>query len=307
VVKQIGVMADMRKLYKSILLLILIYILIINISLPQKEITIRTNINTQHNTIVELYKYINLNTKSIPEEYLINLKVEKIKDDLSYRSKNYNSDYSKIEFIKASKEEKTSLIGKYIYRFNPKTVQFKNLEGDKQDKGQKFLCEVFVYYSEKAITNQIPLCNYNDNQPFNIKFNQKIKESIILSHINSLIYSYTELPLKLPEKSKLINNLTKIDNIGSIGNVIKEIKIIDLSEKETEFSVNFGSKITTDENRIKSFKKDNKIINIKLNVELISQYDINKTENCYVDLYQPWYLLLPDTLYSSVQSCESIK
>jgi hypothetical protein len=122
-----------------------------------------------------------------------------------------------------------------------------------------------------------------------------------------LIYSYTELPLKLPEKSKLINNLTKIDNIGSIGNVIKEIKIIDLSEKETEFSVNFGSKITTDENRIKSFKKDNKIINIKLNVELISQYDVNKTENCYVDLYQPWYLLLPDTLYSSVQSCESIK
>ena len=277
-------------------------------SLPQKDLVHKSNINTQHNTIVEFYKYINLITKATPEEYLTNLNKEKVKEHLSYRTKNYNSDYSKIEFIKANtEEEKSSLIGKYTFNFNPEKVQFKPLEGDKQRTGQEFHCEIFIYYSEKSLTNQIPVCNYNGNQSFNIEFNQKIKESIILSNINSLLYSYNDLPLKIPEKSALINILAKTNNMGSIGNIIKDIKIIDLSEIETKFSVDFGKKFKADKKSIESFKKDNKIISIKLNVEVISQYDINKTENCFVELYQPWYLLLPDILYSSVVSCEEIK
>lgn len=277
-------------------------------SLPQKDLVHRSNINTQHNTIVEFYKYINLFTKATPEEYLTNLDKEKVKEYLSSRTKNYNSDYSKIEFIRANtEEEKSSLIGKYIFNFNPEKVQFKPLEGDKQGTGQEFLCEIFIYYSEKALTNQIPVCNYNGNQSFNIEFNQKIKESIILSNINSLLYSYKELPLKIPEKSAIINILSKPNNKGSIGNIIKNIKISDLSEIETEFSVEFGKKYQVDKKNIENYKKDNKIINIKLNVQVISQYDINKTEICFVELYQPWYLLLPNTLYSSVVSCEEIK
>ena len=277
-------------------------------SLPQKDLVHKSNINTQHNTIVEFYKYINLITKATPEEYLTNLNKEKVKEHLSYRTKNYNSDYSKIEFIKANtEEEKSSLIGKYTFNFNPEKVQFKPLEGDKQRTGQEFHFEIFIYYSEKSLTNQIPVCNYNGNQSFNIEFNQKIKESIILSNINSLLYSYNDLPLKIPEKSALINILAKTNNMGSIGNIIKDIKIIDLSEIETKFSVDFGKKFKADKKSIESFKKDNKIISIKLNVEVISQYDINKTENCFVELYQPWYLLLPDILYSSVVSCEEIK
>ena len=199
-------------------------------SLPQKDLVHKSNINTQHNTIVEFYKYINLITKATPEEYLTNLNKEKVKEHLSYRTKNYNSDYSKIEFIKANtEEEKSSLIGKYTFNFNPEKVQFKPLEGDKQRTGQEFHCEIFIYYSEKSLTNQIPVCNYNGNQSFNIEFNQKIKESIILSNINSLLYSYNDLPLKIPEKSALINILAKTNNMGSIGNIIKDIKIIDLS------------------------------------------------------------------------------
>ena len=212
-------------------------------SLPQKDLVHKSNINTQHNTIVEFYKYINLITKATPEEYLTNLNKEKVKEHLSYRTKNYNSDYSKIEFIKANtEEEKSSLIGKYTFNFNPEKVQFKPLEGDKQSTGQEFHCEIFIYYSEKALTNQIPVCNYNGNQSFNIEFNQKIKESIILSNINSLLYSYNDLPLKIPEKSAIINILAKTNNMGSIGNIIKDIKIIDLSEIETKFSVDFGKK-----------------------------------------------------------------
>ena len=304
--RQIGGIIDLRKLYISLLSPILIFGFLYIVYSSQKEVSVKTNINTQNNTIVEFYKYVNLHTRAIPREYITYKNKDKLIKELSYRSKNYNSKYSVIEFlvIDQPKEGKKILLGKYIFTFNSNTVNFTPIEGENSKNGQLFKCELSIYLHEGFITNQIPLCNYNDNQPFNIKFNQKIKESIILSHINSLIYSYTELPLKIPEKSKLINNLTKIDSIGSIGNVIKEIKIIDLSENETEFSVNFGSKITTDENRIKRFKKDNKIINVKLSVELISQYDINKTENCYVELYQPWYLLLPDTLYSSVQSCE---
>lgn len=298
----------MKKIYILLLSPILIFGFLYIVYSSQNGVSLKTNINTQHNTIVEFYKYINLHTSAIPEEYISRKNTNMIVEELSNRTKNYNSRYSDIEFIvlNEDKKEKKSLLGKYLFTFNSNTVNFTPIEGEKSNNEQFFKCELNIYLYEGLLENQIPLCNYNNNQSFNIEFNQKIKESVILSHINSLLYSYNELPLKLPEKSSTINNLSKRSTISNLGNIIKEIKIINLTETETEFSLKFGSKITTDKEKIESFKKDNKIITLKLTLQVVSQYDINKIENCFIDIYQPWYLLLPDTLYSSVASCEVV-
>ena len=217
----------MKKIYILLLSPILIFGFLYIVYSSQNGVSLKTNINTQHNTIVEFYKYINLHTSAIPEEYISRKNTNMIVEELSNRTKNYNSRYSDIEFIvlNEDKKEKKSLLGKYLFTFNSNTVNFTPIEGEKSNNEQFFKCELNIYLYEGLLENQIPLCNYNNNQSFNIEFNQKIKESVILSHINSLLYSYNELPLKLPEKSSTINNLSKRSTISNLGNIIKEINL----------------------------------------------------------------------------------
>ena len=309
-VKPPGGITNMKKIYKLILLPILLFGVINYIYSTQKDIVLKTNINTQHNSIVEFYKYINLLTSAIPEGYLNDQNRDKIIEDLSYRTKNYNSEYSLIEFValdQNKKENQSALLGKYLFTFNPNKVHFVPLKGDKSNIRQSFKCEINIYLSENYITNQIPICNYNQDEKFNLSFNEKIKESIILSHINSLIFSYKDMPLKIPEKGSIVNTLSVSNGKNNKGNIIKEIKIINLSEEEHELSKKYSNSITLDMGKIEKFKSKNKILNIRLSVALLTQYEGNKMENCFLDLYQPWYMLLPDTLYSSVDNCVEIK
>ena len=287
------------------LLLVAIFVSVNYNNVKNKEISLKTNINTQHNTIVEFYKYIKFLTDTIPIDYIIEKNKQEIVNGLIKSTENYTSEYSAIKFLPIEKPstEKIALIGRYIFTFNPETLHFVPIEGDSDKKRPSFICEISIYLSDTALINQLPNCNYNQNIAFNIQFNNKIKESIILANINTIFFSYKKPPLEIPD-IKIIEKSLSIPNLYiDQGDILKKIEVLYLSENEHSKSDLLTKQANPQGLGLENFKKENRLINMKLKITVLTQIETNKLESCFIDVYQPWYYLLPDTLYTSVSSC----
>jgi hypothetical protein len=290
---------------KIIFLLTLTFITSIINEYENKEISLKTNINTQHNTIVEFYKYIKFLTDTIPSDYIMEKNKEEIVNDLTKSTDKYTSKYSTIKFLPKNQYlvEGNTLLGRYIFTFNPETLHFVPIEGDSKKKRPSFICEISIYLSDSALTNQLPNCNYNQKIAFNIEFNNKIKESIILANINTIFFSFKKPPLEIPDIKNIEKNLSIPNLYVDQGDIIKNIKVIYLSENEHSISNLLTKQYNPSGAELDNFKKINRLINMKLKITFLTQIETKQIESCFVDVYQPWYYLLPDTLYTSVSSC----
>lgn len=294
------------KMKKKIIFLLTLTTIISTIyQYENKDITLKTNINTQHNTIVEFYKYIKFLTDTIPTDYIMEKNKTEIVNDLTKSTEKYTSKYSAIKFLPKNQYsvEGNTLLGRYIFTFNTETLHFVPIEGESRNKRPSFICEISIYLSDSALTNQLPNCNYNQNKEFNSDFNNKIKESIILANINSIFFSYKKPPLEIPDIKEINRSLTVPNLYVDQGDIIKKIEILYLTENEHSMSNMLTKQNNPTEAELANFKKENKLITMQLKVAVLAKVETNQMENCIIDIYQPWYYVLPDTLYTSVSSC----
>ena len=137
------------------------------------------------------------------------------------------------------------------------------------------------------------------------EINSKIKEKLLLTHINYLLYNKTNLSLSIPEKNDLLENLNKNDDIYNLAHSIPKIALLEYSQEESERNrLSFYQRKDLNQSYAKYYE-ENKLNSIKIEVEVILDHANNNSEICLLEFYQPWYYMIPKYLAGKVSICKS--
>jgi hypothetical protein len=296
---QYGEAVNMKK---SIILICIISIIFFQLFYDNKEYTHKANINTQLYTIVEFYKYINIISSAVPRETIIDKQRNTVIETLNYSIKKYKSNYSTIVFTPY--HDGDTHIGKFTFTFNPKTLSLIPLIGENINTRKTFYCDINIYQINNILVNQLPICLYNDNISFSYDFNNKVKEIILVSTINSLIYNNIKVPYNIPDKINILSSLSKFNIHPYSGNIINDISLTKFDDYRIYKKNNYLLDKISNTNYIKDYNYKNPIVNFEIKVNLINN---DKFEVCTLEYYQPWYYLISDIMYGTIKNCEIIK
>lgn len=281
-----------------------------NSSAPNR---LKLDINRQISTFIELYKYILLldNNLLINENYNAE-SILKLKNNLFENAKLYNNIYSLLEFIpniyNDIYNEGNIFLGEYRFKFNlEKVTETASYKIGNNKVSTQFYCYVKVSMINGKIFYDLPICKNNKSILSDDELNSKIKEKLLLTHINYLLYNKTNLPLSIPGKNDLLDKFKRNDDIYKLYLSIPSIALLEYSEEESERNrLTFYHKKDFNQSYDKYYD-ENKLNSIKLEVEVNLDHANNKSESCILEFYQPWYYMLPNFLAGKVIDCKSIK
>jgi hypothetical protein len=281
-----------------------------NFSHPNR---LQLDINRQISTFVELYKYILLldNNLLINENY-DDESILKLKNNLSENAKLYNNIYSMLEFIpnidNDTYNEGNIFLGEYRFKFNlEKVIETASYKIGNNKVSTQFYCYVKVSMINGKILYDLPICKNNKSILSDDEFNSKIKEKLLLTHINYLLYNKTNLPLSIPGKNDLLDKFKRNDDFYKLYLSIPSIALLEYSEEESERNRLIFYHKKDFRQSYDKYYDENKLNSIKLEVEVNLDHANNKSESCLLEFYQPWYYMLPNFLAGKVIDCKSIK
>ena len=273
---------------------------------------LKLDINRQITTFVELYKYILLIDKNlfIPENYNTE-SILKFKNEVSENAKLFKNTYSSLEFIpnidNDTSNENNLFIGNYIFRFNLDnvigTTSYQMKDSNKENN--QFNCLIKISLTNDKILHDLPICKNNNSILSDDEINSKIKEKLLLTHINYLLYNKTNLPLSIPGKNDLLDILNTNDDIYNLSHSIPKIALLEYSQEESERNRLFFYHKKSFNQSYAKYYEENKLNSIKLEVEIILDHANNKSEICLLEFYQPWYYMIPKYLAGKVSICKS--
>ena len=275
-------------------IIFIISILFIILSINSHEINggkyFKTNVNTQVNTIAEIYNYtlmINSNNSlKSNDSNLYNIINNKLVNDTKlYKSKYSNLIYK--PFLNTINKE-VVMLGSYEFSYND-NIHFININDESSFSKDKkiFNCIIKVFLIDDYIYSHFPECNYQNLPSFNKEFNYKIKEVIILSYLNNIVYTDNSY-------------LNKDIDLHYIQNKLEDYYF-------SSYYPKFSYKITSMERNLNSTNNlptNNK--NFILSVAVILPLDptTEKYETCEVKYFYPNMELTPDFIHGEVISCE---
>lgn len=274
-------------------IIFILSILFIILSINSREINggkyLKTNINTQVNTIAEIYNYTLLinsnNSFKGKDTNLYNIYNNKLVNDVKlYKSKYSNLAYK--PFVNTIKKN-VVMLGSYEFSFND-NIHFININDESSYSNDKkiFKCIIKVYLIDDYIYSHFPECNYQNLSSFNKEFNYKVKEVIILSYLNNIIYTDS-------------NYFNKDIDINFIHN---KLDVYNFSRSFPKFSYNITS-FEQNVNSTHNLSTNNKNFILSVAVKLPLDLSTDKYETCEVKYFYPNMELTPDFIHGEVKSC----
>lgn len=275
-------------------IIFIISILFIILSINSYEINggkyFKTNVNTQVNTIAEIYNYtlmINSNNSlKSNDSNLYNIINNKLVND----TKLYKSKYSNLIYkpLLNTINKEVVMLGSYEFSFNDNT-HFININDESSFSKDKkiFNCIIKVFLIDDYIYSHFPECNYQNLPSFNKEFNYKIKEVIILSYLNNIVYTDNSY-------------LNKDIDLHYIQNKLEDYYF-------SSYYPKFSYKITSMERNLNSTNNlpiNNKNFILSVAVTLLLDPTTEKYETCGVKFFYPDIELTPDFIHGEVVSCE---
>ena len=267
------------------------------------------NVEKHTSTIVELYKYLNLENNILSKNYsqkLINKLT--INDALLQNSKRYIDSYSNLEFIPSGGEgiitDDYLTIGTYRFSFKSINTPTAKLNIGLNDKNKLFYCDIRVNLIKGILINDLPICK-NSNSSLKIaELNEIIREKLILSYINFLIYNNEKIPIRVPSNIDLIDIFqNKIDeNIYYTS--FKKIKLVKFSDEESEKNRLYFFYKKSYRERYSNYYDTHKIASFEVELDVIADNSNNLSYKCTVEFSQPWYYMLPNYLPGRVINCK---
>jgi hypothetical protein len=162
---------------------------------------------------------------------------------------------------------------------------------------KNFTCSYKVYNIEKNISIDTPFCTLLNDSKYNNSINEKIKNKAIIKEIYQILYKN----LNIENRDNILENITNSTYYNS--DVIKSIEILDTKSTPTEKNNIFHRfTIFHDPEKIE-YELKNKIISITAKVNYQKEVNSAKTNQCLVEIFQPWYYMIPKYHYIDIHSC----
>lgn len=264
------------------------------------------NINKQDKIVTEFKEYLDYY-----HDYILSIDNELIKiNDLIEK----NLDIVKNDFIDISYNNKltnnvnnvnkNNIIGEYMLSYknkvnNENVILVKELEKKKYltIKNENFTCKYKVYYIDNKIKIDTPLCNLQND----LKFNKKMADNINKTELTKEIYQILYKDLNIENRNNILENITK-PAYNSTG-LIKSIEIVEMQSKPTLRNDLFNHFTPYNENYKQEFISKNNLISITAKVNYQKEINSTITNQCLVEIFQPWYYMIPKYHYIEIHSC----
>jgi|688.fasta_scaffold56408_2 hypothetical protein len=260
------------------------------------------SLEKQDSIAIEVKEYLNYYHDYILSDKrdisTVNNQIESNLDILKNDFLNLNYD----EKINIGKEEK--LIGEYTLLYKDKIANENIILIQKVKENEynivankNFTCSYKVYNIEKNISIDTPFCTLLNDSKYNNSINEKIKNKAIIKEIYQILYKN----LNIENRDNILENITNSTYYNS--DVIKSIEILDTKSTPTEKNNIFHRfTIFHDPEKIE-YELKNKIISITAKVNYQKEVNSAKTNQCLVEIFQPWYYMIPKYHYIDIHSC----
>jgi len=224
-----------------------------------------------------------------------------------------NNDFLEIEYLD-EKSTTNNMVGEYITTYKTKHNNQRIYLINEIDENnftivdnKDFSCRYNVYNIDNKMKIETPICSINNYGTYNLTTKQKVKNKAEME--NKI--KYAEL---IKELYKILYKNRNIEDRVNIGTnainptydesgIIKYIDIISI-QKTLEDKNNLFYLFARTHELLKTENiYNNEIYSITAKIYYKNKLNDEKINNCIVDIFQPWYYMVPNYHYIQIQSC----
>lgn len=269
------------------------------------------NVDKHTSSIVELYKYLNIVNYKLSNNYPEKLSSKLlINDALLQNSKLYFDAYSHLEFIPHGGEDVNTAdnltLGTYRFAFKSKFFPTSELNKGLSGKNKLFYCDIRVNLIKGILINDLPTCKNNNSKLSIGELNNIIREKLILSYINYLLYDNEKIPIRVPSNKDLTDIFQSLIYKNIYYTSFVNVKLVKFSDQESEKNRLYFLNKKSYRQSYYNFYDKHKIASFEVELDVTADNYNNISYKCTVEFSQPWYYMLPNYLSGRVINCKNI-